>query len=79
MDNLLDEFLRTIEVDESIDLTNMVNGRYCRRECHKNDTKICHFHFALKYYQIMGGYVMNIMKELCNSYQFCLGHVKIVP
>lgn len=54
-DKLLNGFLNSIEIDETINLDDMISGKLCKRECHHNDTKICHFFFALKYFEIMGG------------------------
>ena len=54
-EDLVNKFLNTLEVDDSIDLSQMINGSDCNRECLENDSKICHFYFSLKYFQVMGG------------------------
>lgn len=52
---LLRNFLNAINPDKKISLEHKTLGINCNRECKLNDTKICHFHFRLKSYQIMGG------------------------
>lgn len=37
--------------DESV----LSRGEDCNRECRKNDSRICHFDFTMKYFQVMGG------------------------
>lgn len=54
-DNLLNKFLNTLETEESISIEHFSKGRLCNRECHRNDTKICHFYFGMKYFSIQSG------------------------
>lgn len=53
--SLLNDFLSTVEVDQSISLKQMVHGVECNRECKPNDVKVCRFRFMIKYFQVMGG------------------------
>jgi hypothetical protein len=53
--SLLDKVLNTVQYDEKIILTSMINGTECFRECKPNDVKICHFDFVLKYFYANGG------------------------
>lgn len=55
-DQLLTKLLDVAEIEDLIDFKDKIPGNLCKRECRHNDRKICHYNFALKYFEIMGGY-----------------------
>jgi len=65
-DNLLKSFLDVIKTDEIIELEDFTLGYECHRKCVPNDRRICYFKFALKAFQIMGGYVNSFLVYLMN-------------
>lgn len=56
-----DSFLDTIKVtlkdidDENDFMGKAVNGEFCNRDCRVDDSRVCHFKFMIKHYQVMSG------------------------
>lgn len=56
--SVLDMFIKAIKPDDKIEENVMkyaVPGTLCRRQCQKNDTRVCYFKFQINYYQVMSG------------------------
>lgn len=57
--DILDEFLNSLEVAEISEekdlLDHAIPGEECLRVCKENDRKVCFFNFTLKSYQVLGG------------------------
>ncbi|KAL7014673.1 hypothetical protein ACKWTF_016053 [Chironomus riparius] len=65
--DFLAKFINSLSINSSKFNVNLINnsvpGEQCNRECHSNDTKICHFKFTLEFYQILGGACNSCLKS----------------
>lgn len=55
---IVEKVVPTHEITREIESDLMryaVDGEECVRKCAKNDKRVCHYNFTIRYYQILGG------------------------
>lgn len=54
-DKAVETFLDAIQDNQGDFMKFAVPGDQCKRECKSYDKKVCHFHFMIKFYQVLSG------------------------
>jgi hypothetical protein len=51
---IVPKIVKDIDIEEDL-MKYAINGEECVRKCAKNDKRVCHYNFTLRYYQVLGG------------------------